>query len=29
MNLGYVDDMYVYELINAAYRLFPYDKFGF
>ena len=21
--------MYVYELINAAYRLFPYDKFGF
>ena len=29
MNLRYVDDMYVYELINAAYRLFPYDKFGF
>ena len=29
MNLRYVDDMYVYELINAAYKLFPYDKFGF
>ena len=29
MNLRYTDDMYVYELINAAYRLFPYDKFGF
>ena len=29
MNLRYVDDMYVYELINAAYILFPYDKFGF
>ena len=29
MDLRYVDDMYVYELINAAYKLFPYDKFGF
>lgn len=29
MNLRYNDAMYVYELINAAYRLFPYDKFGF
>ena len=29
MNLRYVDDMYVYELINAAYKLFPYDKFDF
>ena len=27
--LSYIDDMYVYELINAAYRLFPYDKFKF
>lgn len=31
INLRYVDAMYahVYELINAAYSLFPYDKFGF
>ena len=29
MNLRYDYDMYVYELINAAYKLFPYDKFGF